>query len=325
VLALAAFPLLVTIGTVGYMVIEGWSASDALFMAATTITTVGFGEVRPLSEGGRLFTILLLLVGLAAVWYALSTLVSVVVEGELAGHWGERRMERHVYKLHGHHIVAGFGRVGRQAAQALRELGHQVVVIDEAPEAISDASACGFLSVQGNATEDATLVRAGVGRAAGLIAALGTDADNVFVTLSTRALNSTLPIVARANTSDVVPKLTRAGATQVVLPYAAAGHQLARVVSRARASERADGSLGVDTHRPHVDVLSVAPGSPLEGMTIEALAEQRPRAMLLAVLRDGVTIVSPALDLVLTCGDEVVVVDADKSPRSLVDVAHTGL
>src|SRR3712207_6098662 len=110
------------------MAIEGWSFSDALFMAATTITTVGFGEVRPLSERGRIFTNLLLLVGLAAAWYALSALVSVALEGELGLRWEERRMERQVQQVRDHHIVAGFGRVGRQTASALRDLGQRVVV-----------------------------------------------------------------------------------------------------------------------------------------------------------------------------------------------------
>jgi voltage-gated potassium channel len=139
----------VAIGTLGYMAIEGWSFSDALFMAATTITTVGFGEVRPLSERGRLFTILLLLVGLAALWCALSTLVSVALEGELGLRWEERRMERQVQQAHDHHIVAGFGRVGRRAAHALRDLGRQVVVIEADPVAARDAIAAGFPVVEG--------------------------------------------------------------------------------------------------------------------------------------------------------------------------------
>ena len=126
-------------------------------------------------------------------------------------------MARQMQQLRGHHIVAGFGRVGRQTAVALRDLGHQVVVVDEVPIIAGEAIAAGFLVVEGNATEDATLTRSGVDRAAGLIAALGSDADNVFVTLSARALNPSLPIVARANEGSAIPKLTRAGATQVVL------------------------------------------------------------------------------------------------------------
>src|SRR5262249_16383112 len=148
--------------------------------------------------------------------------------------WEERRMERQVQQVHGHHVVASFGRVGRQTALALRELGHQVVVIDADAAAVRNAIASGFLAVEGDATEDATLTHAGIQHAAGLLIALGEDADNVYATLSARALHAALPIVARANEASAVPKLMRAGATQVVSPYDTASRQMARLALRPR-------------------------------------------------------------------------------------------
>jgi voltage-gated potassium channel len=279
VLALLAFPTLVAGGTLGYMAIEGWSFSDAVFMAATTITTVGFGEVRPLSERGRLFTILLLLVGLTAVWYALSVLVSVALEGELGLRWEERRMERQVSQVRDHHIIAGVGRVGRQTALALRDLGHQVVAIDADPAAVSAAIASGFLVVAGDATEDATLARAGIDHATGLITTLGSDADNVFVTLSARALNATLPIVARANEASAVPKLIRAGATQVVSPYDMAGRQLARLALRPGTVDFIEDLFKGPTGALVVEDVRVDPGSPLVGMPIQEVQAQVPHTI----------------------------------------------
>jgi voltage-gated potassium channel len=316
-LALLAVPALVVLGAVGYMVIEGWSFSDALFMAVTTITTVGYGEVRPLTERGRAFTIVLLLVGLAALWYGLSVLVSVVVEGELAIRLGVRRMERHLQGIHGHHIIAGFGRVGRQTAHALRQLGHQVVVVDKEPDAMAAATAAGFPAVAGNATEDATLVRAGIERAAGLVAALGSDADNVFVTLSARALHPALPIVARANDAGAVPKLTRAGATQVVSPYAMAGRQMARLALRPGTVDFIENLFAGGAGSLVVEDIRVDAESLLAGLQIQHVREQAPYVVILAVLRDGQTIAPPPPDLVLASGDEIAAMGSEADLKEL--------
>jgi voltage-gated potassium channel len=316
-LALLAFPTLVAVGTLGYMAIEGWSFSDALFMAATTITTVGFGEVRPLSDRGRLFTILLLLVGLAAVWYALSALVRVALEGELGLRWEERRMERQVHQVHDHHVVAGFGRVGRQTAHALRDLGHQVVVIEADPAAVREAITAGFLVVEGDATEDATLARAGIGQAAGLLTALGSDADNVFVTLSARALHATLPIVARANEASAIAKLTRAGATQVVSPYDAASRQMARLALRPRTVDFIEDLFKGPSGALVVEDVRVDPGSPLVGMTVREVQAQVPHTSFVAVLRDGQTVAPLAADFRLAGGDRIAAVGTEATLRLL--------
>jgi voltage-gated potassium channel len=316
-LSLLAFPALVAAGTIGYMTIEGWSLSDALFMSATTITTVGFGEVRPLSEQGRLFTIGLLIVGLAAIWYALSVLVGIALDGELGIRWEERRMERQVNRVEDHQIVAGFGRVGRQTAQALRSMGHEVVVIDLDQAALDEAAVDGYLTVNGNATEDATLQRAGIERAAGLIAALGSDADNVFVTLSARALNAALPIVARANEGTVVPKLARAGATQVVSLYDMAGRQMARLALRPGTVDFVENLFGHATGDLLVEDVRIDPGSPLDGSTIRQARERAPQALFVAIRRQGETITPPAPDFEIRGGDVIAAVGSEPDLRRL--------
>jgi voltage-gated potassium channel len=305
------------VGAIGYMAIEGWSFFDALFMAATTITTVGFGEVRPLSTPGRLFTIGLLLAGLAALWYALSLLVRVALEGELGARWEERRMERQIEQTRDHQIVAGFGRVGRQTAFALRDLGQKVVVIDAAPPAIDDAHAAGFDVVAGNAADDATLIRAGIARSAGLIAALGRDADNVFVTLSARALQPTLPIVARANDRDSAPKLIRAGAMRVVSPYAAAGRQMARLAVRPRTVEFIENLFGGPSATLVIEDLRIDAGSPLVGRTIGEVHAQASQALCIALRRGGETLAPPPSDLRLNVGDEIAVIGPEANLRGL--------
>lgn len=324
VIALLAFPTLVAIGTLGYVAVEGWSLSDALFMSATTITTVGFGEVRTLSERGRLFTILLLWVGLAAVWYALSTLVSVTLEGELSLLWEGRRMERQVQHVHDHHIVAGFGRVGRQTALALRDLGHQVLVIDTDASAARDATDSGFAVVEGDATEDETLRRAGIEHAAGLLTALGSDADNVYVALSARALRATLPIVARANEASAIPKLMRAGATQVVSPYDTASRQMARLALRPGTVDFIENLFKGPSGALVVEDVRVDPGSLLAGMSIHEVQAKVPHAGLLAVLREGQTISPLAANFRLASGDQIAAVGTEANLRLLEAFSQKG-
>jgi voltage-gated potassium channel len=275
--------------------------------------------VRPLSERGRLFTILLLLIGLTAVWYALSVLVSVALEGELGLRWEERRMERQVSEARDHHIIAGVGRVGWQTALALRDLGHQVVAIDADAVAVSDAIASGFLVVEGDATEDATLARAGIDRAAGLITTLGSDADNVFVTLSARALHATLPIVARANEASAVPKLIRAGATQVVSPYDMAGRQLARLALRPRTVDFIENLFKGPSGSLVVEDVHVDSGSPLVGLTIREVGERVPHAVFIAVRHDGQILSPPAPDFRLASGDGIAAVGTEANLRRLED------
>lgn len=322
VLALLTFPVLAAIGAFGYMLIEGWSLSDSLFMAATTITTVGYGEVHPLSEGGRLFTIALLLVGLSAVWYTLSVLVRVVLEGELGLNWEARRMERQIAQMRDHHIVTGFGRVGRQTALALRDLGHQVVIIEEDAATIREALDDGYLVVAGNATEDEILLQAGVTRAAALITALGSDADNVFVILSARDLNASLSIVARANTTGAIPKLTRAGATQVVSPYATASRQMARLALRPGTVDFIETLFQGTSDALVVENVRIEPDSPLVGMTARQLREHVRHAALIAVLRDGEAISPLGLDFAFASGDEIAAVGTEAHLRRLEDFSQ---
>ena len=231
-------------------------------------------------------------------------------------------MERQVQQVRDHHIVAGFGRVGRQTALALRDLGHQVVVIDEVTAAINDAIRSGFLVVEGNASEDATLSQAGIDRAAGLIAALGSDADNVFVTLSARALHATLPIVARANQESAIPKLMRAGATQVVSPYDMASRQMARLALRPRTVDFIENLFKGPSGALVVEDVRVEPGSPLVGMPNREVQAQVPHTILLAVLRDGETLSPLAADLRLISGDEIAAVGTEANLRLLETVSQ---
>jgi voltage-gated potassium channel len=231
-------------------------------------------------------------------------------------------MERQITQLRDHHIVAGFGRVGRQTALALRDLGHPVVVIEENAAAVHEALDDGCLVVEGNATEDEILLQAGVTRAAGLIAALGSDADNVFVILSARDLNAALPIVARANAASAIPKLTRAGATQVISPYATAGRRMARLALRPGTVDFIETLFQGSSEALVVENVRIEPDSPLVGMTARQLTERVRHAALIAVLRDGEAISPPGPDFAFASGDEIAAVGAEAHLSRLEDFSQ---
>jgi len=213
------FGIIILVGGVGYWLIEGWSWVDAIYMSIITVTTVGFGEIHPLSPVGRVFTTLLIVLGVAGITYAFSALTNYVIAGELGGILERRRMARRVNSMREHYIVCGFGRVGRQVCVELKREGEPLVVVDANPSSVGRAESQGYLVVVGDAGDDQILQEAGIGRALGLVATVDSDAANLLVALSARALNPDLYIVARANLEDTEAKMLRVGADRVISPY----------------------------------------------------------------------------------------------------------
>ena len=189
---------MIVAGTVGYAIL-GFGFVDALYQTVTTISTVGFREVRPLSTVGEFFTIALILVGVGTALYTFGVLLEALIEGHLRQQLGRRRMDRQIGRMTGHFIVCGWGRVGRASVQYLDALGKQVVVVDRDPARLQGLD---YPTVLGDIADDSILEAAGIGHAHALIAALDTDADNVFVTLSSRALRPDLVVIARARTEE---------------------------------------------------------------------------------------------------------------------------
>lgn len=214
-------------GTVGYMIIEGWGWHDAFFMTVITLSTVGYGEVRPLTGLGEVFTILLILLGVGGVAYTFSTLADYIVAGELNGLLRRQRMTRDINKLRNHYIICGYGRVGQQVADGLRANNYDVVVIDASEERIAEFEASRMHYIIGDAASDPVLEQAGIEHASGLCTCLPSDATNVFVVLSARTFNPNLFIISRGNLPESERKLRIAGANQVINPYTITGHRMA--------------------------------------------------------------------------------------------------
>ncbi len=273
------------VGTLGYVVMEGWSPFDAFYMTAITVTTVGFREVGPLDVAGRVWTVLLAVVGVALLFGFVGIVAESLVVEATSGEREARRMARTVEALRGHFVLCGYGRVGSTVAHELRHDGEAVVVIDILPASLDRARADGFLVVEGDATNDATLRAAGIERARGLITTIDSDANNVYVILSARAINRGLFVVGRANAAGSEAKLAQAGADRVVSPYTMAGHRIASLAMRPRVVDYIDAALSHGELAFSLEEVTVRDGDSIAGCTV---GELRDRGIFtLAVVRDG--------------------------------------
>jgi voltage-gated potassium channel len=308
--AVLLLAIILVFGTVGYMAIERWGPMDALYMTVTSVTTVGFGEVHPLSPQGRLFTITLILTGVGALGYALATVIDFLVEGHLRGYLEERRMNATISALTGHHIVAGIGRVGSEVATAFAEAGKGFVVVDTSAESLALAAERGWLFVSGDAAEEKTLRAAGIDRAASLVTALDTDAANVFVTLTARGINPKLNIVARASASSAEEKLLRAGADRVITPTVIGGRRMASMVLDPSVSDYLDLVRRGDRAAFRLEDVELKEGARLVGRTIsDARIRDATGALVLAIHDpDGSVNANPSSDTMLKAGDRLIVI-----------------
>ncbi|MDW7681940.1 MAG: NAD-binding protein, partial [bacterium] len=227
ILALVLLVLVLFIGTVGYIVIEGWNFFDALYMTVITIGTVGFKEVAELSQSGKLFTIIIIIFGIGIGGYAVANLSAFIIEGFFQNFFKGKKMEKQISKLKNHIIVCGYGKTGEAIISDLKKSNKEFVMIENNEQKVSELRDLGVLVVHGDATEDEILEKAGVYHATGLITSLSNDADNVYVTLTARGQNSNIRIIARAVDESSSKKLLRTGADKVVSPYTIAGKRMA--------------------------------------------------------------------------------------------------
>lgn len=310
--------IIVCAGIIGYMLIEGWSFLDALYMTIITLSTVGFQEVGELSEAGKTFSIVLILFGVGALSYSLFTVVQYILEGNLASIWGRRRMKDKIEKLRKHVILCGYGLVGREVARAFKDEGVPLVIIEQNPEALALAAENDYLCLQGNATNDEALEEAGIKNARALVTALGTDADNVYVTLSARQMRSDLFIVARASTAESEPKLLRAGANRTMSPYGIGGRRLAMLTLRPVVVDFVDTTLSSRRGELMLENVKISPGSPMCGKAIQEGRQSSGGATILAVKkRDGRIFTSPSAEILIEVDDELVVIGTHEQLRSL--------
>jgi len=317
---LLGFTLIV--GTVGFRLIEGYSWFEGFYMTLTTITTVGYQEMRPLGHAGRVFNSFLILFGVTAMFLAVGAMTQTIIEIELQDQYGKRRKKRMIENLHDHFIVCGFGRVGRNACSEFQRAHAPFLVIDRNEQRVQKAAAAGMLAIVADATQDDSLRQAGVLRARGLIAALPSDAENLFIILSAKTLNPTLTIVTRVSEEEAGEKLRRAGADTVLTPYTMAGRQLADALLRPHVVEFLDFTRSNIGSKITMEQVCVASKGAPTSQSLGKLSELRKSGVIVLAIRTkaGETIFNPPAEVEISAGDFLIVMGERSSLQKLEQI-----
>jgi voltage-gated potassium channel len=300
--------LVPAIGTTGYIVIEGWSFIDALYMSVITITTIGFTEVQPLSTEGRVFTIVLAIAGIGAIFYGLVSLFAFFLEGELATLLGVQRMKERIESLEGHYILCGYGRVGSEIARQFSDRKVPFVVVESSPETLREARTAGYLVVEGDAAIDVVLQEAGIERAKGLLAAADSDAGNTFIALTAKALNPDVYVVSRAGRAESTSRMLRAGADRAISPYRLTGRRMALSALQPLVLEFIDAVAAGRHGEQMLAEIQISEESGLVGRTVGEVMRTCPGATVLGVQGIAGSIkVGPSATVQMQAGDRLIV------------------
>jgi voltage-gated potassium channel len=295
--------------TAGYVLIEGFSLLEALYMVVITLSTVGFAEVRQLSTAGRVLTLLLIAAGIGTVGFAVGRLLEFVMEGHMTGFARRRKMQKTLKELSGHYIICGFGRVGHEVAEEFQQHGVPFVVIDTNDANEPELQSRHIPYIIGEVADDDVLEEAGIKTAKGLITAVDSDAENIFVTLTARVLNPTIFIVARSSELETEAKLRRAGANRVVSPYVIGGRLMAAMALKPATIDFIDTMVKPGEMTLCVEELRVSEGSPVAGKALmDSQIRQKAGAMVLAIKHaDGTFEFNPPPEYTIHTGDSLIV------------------
>ena len=316
--------LLITIffGTVGIIMTEHLSLAKAIYLTIQTITTVGFGDIEVHSYYGHIVLILLMMFGVGVMLYFAGLMMAFIIEGQLAGAYGRKKMKKKIERLEDHIIVCGAGRVGRQVLYRLRKEGADCVVIEQQEDLVKELIEEGFLVIQSDATQDEALKSASIVRAKGLITALPEDSLNVFVTLTAKGLNPAIHVVARMDKLESENKLLRAGADKVISPAILGGWRMAMSILKPISVEYIETVIHDHSIEMEMEELRVEPGSCLVGKTLSTSGiKQQTGAMILAILRNKQVISNPGAMEEILQGDLLIVFGLREQLHRLEEVA----
>lgn len=319
-LAIAGIVIIVAAGAAGYMIIAGFSPIDALYMSVITVSTVGFGEVHPLGPGGRIFTIFLIITGVGTAFYLLASAAELLLEGKLREFLGESAMQRKIHQLENHVIICGFGRFGRVVAEEMIRHSVALVVIDPNPALVPEFERLGVLHVSASALEDEILAEAGVRSARAIVVATGSDADNVYITLSAREQNPAIRIHARGESDSGLRRLRQAGADQVVSAYQRGGMRLAAQILRPAVVDFLE--LATPGRGDEIDLeeIRIDRASATVGKTVETLERESARLRIIAIKRGDAPIsIVPDPKTPLEGGDHLVVIGSREALKRLAE------
>lgn len=301
--------LLLAIGTIGYHLIEGWSLFDGLYMTVITLATIGYGEVRVLSQEGRIFTMALIVIGVIMFGYLVSNLTRALIENEIAAALGRRRLYRDISQLTNHFILCGAGRVGARIVDELRKKGVDFVVIERDEATAETLLQEGILVLMGDATSETVLEGARIRQARTLITAASTDAENVYISLTARGMNPNLYIVARANDLPAERQLRRAGANKVVSPVLIGSHRMAQAALSPAVADFIELTTMTESLDLFFDQVPVAAGSALSGVRLRDSGIRALQVMIVAITPpSGAMIFNPDGEQLLQAGDTLIAI-----------------
>ena len=314
--------VIISLGTAGYHLIEGMAYFDSFYMTMITISTVGFSEVKPLSTPGRLFTIFIIVSGISVLTYTLGQAVRVFVEGELRQILGRRKLEKQISKLREHYIICGFGRIGSTIAKELAAEHIPFIIIEQAPERIEQIETLRYYYLNLDATADTTLIKAGLYTAKGLVTAVSSDADNVFIALSAKGLRPEIFILARASDTKNEDKLLRAGASRVVCPYQIGGRRMAEILQRPTVVDFIDNTMMHSELDLKMEEAIISPRSPLIGKTLITSNIRQDFGVIIVAIKKVTNemIYNPLPAEILEAGDVMVVIGKKDGLRRMASV-----
>ncbi len=315
--------LLIALGTVGYMVIEGWPLMDALYMTGITLSTVGYGEVRPVSQPGRVFTLILIFLGVGYFLYVVGNVIQFLVEGRIRLILGRRKLDKQISQLKDHYIVCGYGRMGRALCQFLARKRLEVVVIEQNPDLIPVMDEDGMLYVVGEASEESNLAKAGIERARVFMTVLGQDAANVFLILIAKRLNPDLFVVARANQNETIKTLYAAGANKVVSPFGIGARRMAHAVLRPTVIHFLELAFADETTDIHMEEFPVMPSSSLVDKTVQESGIRQDLNLIILAMKkaDGSMAFNPAASTRIEAGDTLIAVGGIRNLSKLEKIS----
>jgi voltage-gated potassium channel len=320
--AMAAVVVAILFGAVGFYLIEGWSILDSLYVAAQTVTTVGYGDLTPATRNGRIFSTVFMLAGVGVVLYALTTTVHAIVQSELVATFGQRRISRRMSKLRDHFIICGAGRVGSHLVRGLLGGSETFIVIERDPQKVAELTDLGVIVLVRDATLEESLREAGVEHARGLAACLPDDADNVYVVLTARDLNPHMHIVARAAEEQAEPKLIRAGANRVVAPTIIGGHRMAMALTKPAVDDFL-GSITANKLELAFEQLEVDAASTLAGRKLSETTIRSELDIVVVSIRrgDGQILFNPSGEAMIQSGDLLIAIGNAESLMKLAALA----
>lgn len=320
-LAIGLVLLFLGVGTLGYMVLDHYSIQDAFFMTVITISTVGYGEIHPLSDAGRIFTVFLILWGVGSIAFAAGAFTEIIIERAANPNRWKKTMEKKIAQLKGHVIICGHGRVGAAAADHFSKKGAPFVVVENSVEQLGRLSELGYKFLQGDATREQVLLKAGIKRASALLAVLNADPENLFTVLTARELNPVLRIIARTEDVSSQSRMLRAGADSIISPFVAAGQSVAESLLSGHLTEIFDEAAG------HSDILpewvDVAADPSLPGLTVLDIEEVL-KARVIGIRRDGADVLMPGKETKVEENDHLLVLvhPIAKAPVQTVQVSQ---